>query len=418
MKRIIGGVFLLGLWSAQIANSQVASSLTSPTSGHIYFNRPGASLSDEQSALEDCHTATRALFQPPLIASATPGLFEVDQQQYMTRHATFANYENCMVVRGWRVVNLGAAGAQFDNLDQAAVADRLSPLVGADVMPADIRRTFHNEISLPTTRWIGDPPGGAIDIPLAFRALPPTSSAAMPPDPRLPSGPISSWTSEQLAQRAADRRLAQQERDAQANINSRAEPLLLGHREVRRVGARDVASLPADSTLIIVHVTDHAWGAGLKLVRVGPSDRQPDVLSPSIPMPLLWGGQLREDTFVFSVTPGHWRLTAFVGNFGGHAGYITSFCLGAPGFDVAAGDVIFAGTFAFSSDSPRLDRSMDAGRAALADAPALATKMRAAAYSNGETFECGAAAYVYAYEIDGAPFVDGYAWGSRAAAVH
>lgn len=51
----------------------------------------------------------------------------------------------------------------------------------------------------------------------------------------------------------------------------------------------------------------------------------------------------------------------------------------------------------------------------IACTPALAERVRAANYTNGDTFQCGApGSYLYAYEIEGAPFREGYNLGSRA----
>jgi hypothetical protein len=168
--------------------------------------------------------------------------------------------------------------------------------------------------------------------------------------------------------------------------------------------------LPNDSTLIVVRVFGRQ-SAGVMLVRADAGEGSgPDSMTPTVPVSTPRRPQPQDVTYVFAAAPGHWRLT-------GPQGALTSFCLGAPGFDVAAGDIVFAGSFALDHGSPPLDMSLEPARAALSAAPALAERVRAANYVNGDTFECGGgAAYLYAYEIDGAPFREGYTMGSRATA--
>ena len=416
MRKLVISAIILSLSLAPAANAQTTRALSSPVSGYTYFNRPGATLADEQAALEDCHSMIRGLIQPMVPAGGTPGVFQFVEQHERTKHTVFGNYEDCMVVRGWRVVRLSdTVGAELEALSQSALAERLAPLVGADPPSADIARTFHNDIAQAVAIRAADPFSlyRHINIPLAFRALPSTSPAAIPPQHPRPPGSMSSWTPEQMNQHAAELRVAQQEDRAQNEIISRTVPLLTGTRAARRTNSRSVSTPSPGSAVIVVRLTDNARGGGISLVRIGANDRQPDVISAAIPPPLLIGGRLRNDTFAYEIPPGHWRLTAFTTN-APMLGAVTSLCLGAPAFDIAAGDVLFAGTFAFGSGGPPLDLSLELGRTALAATPDLEARLQPVSYTNGETFECGAAAYFYAYEVDGAPFTDGYAWGSRA----
>jgi hypothetical protein len=60
--------------------------------------------------------------------------------------------------------------------------------------------------------------------------------------------------------------------------------------------------------------------------------------------------------------------------------------------------------------------NLDAMKATLSEnAPTLAARLRAAEYTNGSTRAC-AGTYIYALEAPNAPFVEGYALGSRVGA--
>ena len=79
---------------------------------------------------------------------------------------------------------------------------------------------------------------------------------------------------------------------------------------------------------------------------------------------------------------------------------------------VARGDVVYAGAFYTSEHDRGPDLSMERAQAALANAPALAQRLRPAEYRNGEVFQC-MGSYFYAYEVPGAPFRESYTHGSN-----
>ena len=91
---------------------------------------------------------------------------------------------------------------------------------------------------------------------------------------------------------------------------------------------------------------------------------------------------------------------------------VTNFCLGAPSFDVQAGDVIYAGTIDLDSETIVPDLTLAPAKAFLAGTPA-ADIVKPASYVNGSREQCGAG--MYAYEVPNAPFLPGYSLGSLAA---
>jgi hypothetical protein len=112
--------------------------------------------------------------------------------------------------------------------------------------------------------------------------------------------------------------------------------------------------------------------------------------------------------------PGHWRLEklALQG-----VGFEVNFCLGAPAFDVKAGEVIYAGTFDLNGSGVTPDLALDPARAWLGAASPFAAQVKPAAYVNGSRARCGGSS-IYDLEFKGAPYADGYGWGgaSRQAA--
>ncbi|HYD89690.1 MAG TPA: hypothetical protein VEA80_19570 [Vitreimonas sp.] len=411
------------------ATAPGTNSLFAPVSGVTYFNRAGATLADQRADLEACHAAVIAMEQPyqssgagaayGLVGVLTEVAIASNAQQVAQRRALHPHYENCMVMRGWRIVRLNEArGAELDALDQPALAERLASLVGAEAPEGEIARAFRNEIADGSTALFGMPPNVEARS-LSLQALPPESSAFISPPPsaaertarrrRPGSGPQT--REEYEARRAAieaeqfgDRGDAQTRRETR----DRALAQLVGPGDAARpTRARDIADLPDNSTLLVVRVAGLGYGSGVMLMRPGAEADTVDFVSAIVPTAFISGP--KEATVVARVPPGRWRLSGFVGP----AGYITSLCMGAPTFDIAEGEVVFAGSFAFGSAAPRLDMNLDHARTALASAPNLAARVRAAGYQNGDTFECGAAANFYGYEIADAPYQDAYRFGSR-----
>ncbi|ANP46203.1 hypothetical protein [Candidatus Viadribacter manganicus] len=435
-SKLYAGALAVALGLATPAHAQFvsvgtpgATSIVLPVSGITYFNRAGATLADQQADLEACHSSVIAMQQPyqssgagaayGLVGALTEAAIASGQQQIAQRRALHPHYENCMVMRGWRVVRLSETrGAELDTLDQASLATQLAPLVGAETPEGEVARVFGNEIAQASSALYGYPTNTQARS-LSIQALPPESSAYISPPAtteernarrrRPGSGP---QTREEYdarrnaieAEHSGDRRDAA-ERQA---IQERATAELVGPGDVANaVRPRDVARLPENSTLLIVRVHGLLYGSGVILMRPGAEEDTVDFVSAIVPTAFISGP--KEQTVIARVPPGRWRLSGFVGA----AGYVTSLCMGSPTFDIAEGDVVFAGSFGFGTATPRIDLSLDPARTALATAPNLAARVHAAEYRNGDTFVCGAAANFYGYEIADAPYLDSYRFGSR-----
>lgn len=422
MRKLLGGAALaLCVVCVPLALAQTGdTSLIHAIGGYTYFNRAGATMADERADLEACQADVATMQQPFIVANPAVttqyGLvgalvqaqMDSDIQHYATLRAAGANYENCMVIRGWRVIKLeDATGRQLAALDPPTLTERLASLVGADAPRETVARTFHNEAALPGGSMFA---GGTQTQPpsLSIEALPQESVAAIHPAAHIASKPISMMTQQELRARNDARRQHDSEVAAMNQRQARAQLDMLGHTSVRHTREEELASLPPNTTLLIVHFTGN--GGGVMLSRAdAPAGEVDGVRAQGT----THGGRgtPSDNTYIWAVSPGHWRLTGLQA---GEPAYAMSFCLGAPSFEVGAGEVVYVGSVSFTGQQPRLDLSLDPARQALASAPALAEKVRAASYTNGDTFQCGYAAYLYAYEVDGAPFAPSYHGGSRA----
>jgi hypothetical protein len=88
-----------------------------------------------------------------------------------------------------------------------------------------------------------------------------------------------------------------------------------------------------------------------------------------------------------------------------------SLCLGGPAFDIAAGDVVYAGSFAPNRLAP--DMAMEPAKAAFPGLSTAVAKLKPAEWINGAQGQCEGT-YLYAMELPNRPFMDSYQLGSRA----
>jgi hypothetical protein len=131
------------------------------------------------------------------------------------------------------------------------------------------------------------------------------------------------------------------------------------------------------------------------------TDHRPDSFAAG-QIPSIWhhGGSYM---FAFAVPAGRWRVNYIA------SWIVLNFCLGSPSFDVAAGDVVYAGAFDFSGQYLGPDLDLAPAKAWLAGLPQALT-VRPAVYLNGSLGVCGNNE-IYALEVKGAPFEPGYVWG-------
>jgi hypothetical protein len=374
------------------ATPAFAADLTKTSDGYTYFNKPGAAVAAHDADVRECRVQGARLYQPdtsaPVYAPGLAGAIGVAIGKAIVAAANNAkgravNLENCMVVKGWRVVALSQEdGEAADKLDAAGKAARFGPLIGAAEPQGTIVRVFENDALATTNNSMFVPARNTRKAVLSVDAMgdPPEKDEKAPkpaPPPKMP-------------------------KSAKPPLPLKAEAL---------------GEIPAGTALVVVNIRgSSALSAAFE--RVGPDDKtpawadgKPGAFTTSHPVKVstLTGGP--DGTVqVFAVPPGQWRLSSL------SAGLFTvSLCLGSPSFEVAAGEVVYAGAFDAAATNNRVGPDLDL-RPAKAVFPALSglgDKVRPASYVNGSRGAC-AGAYMYALETPEQPFAPTYAFGSRA----
>lgn len=396
------------LMSAAAAPALAASDLTRTSEGFTYFNKAGADLATHDAAVRECRVIAEKLHQPgPMMPSTTvfvpPGgsplaagvggaigmaIAMAIEQAVADHKGQPVNVENCMVVKGWRVVALEEAeGKAFPTLKKDAQASRLSQWIGAAEPHGKVVRSFANDAAAADQHQLFSPAthvGVAISADAVAKAQGKAKVAAAPSPAYLPQ-----QTSSQLPRRSKN-----------------AEP-------PKPLAEADLGGIPPDQGLIVVNVRGDAQVA-VSLQRVGHDPATPawvdghpaDILVLRPAKAFAKAGAAEGATYVYAVPPGRWRLENVEVN-----SVPVSFCLGGPAFDLAAGEAIYAGSFSPNNVVP--DMRMEPATAAFPSVSPVVEKLKPANWVNGVQAQCHGA-YIYALELPDRPFVDGYALGSKA----
>jgi hypothetical protein len=359
--------------------------LSRMTMGYNYFNRAGASVADHDKAVIDCSREAlkvRSFADQHQVGLGIVGVLLSQAMADAANRGAFASaLENCMVVRGWRVVSLPEAeGQALAKLKPDELAAKLSPWIGADAPHGEITRVWGNDAArASTTRYAIRPDHTSNgQLSLAAAGASPLANAPAPPAPPPPP---------------------------KAQLDPKWP--------TRALKPDQLASAPAEGGVVIIELKGLSQrnGIGLGFARMGPekdsfpsvTDHGPDVMN-------LFVGLIaakREGNLLAVAAPaGRWRIAAM------GMMPMLGFCLGGPSFELKPGEVVYAGAFDLSAEDLGPDMSLDAPKAWLGNVPAAST-IRPAAWTNGAEGLCG---YndIYALEIKGAPFAAGYHWGGAA----
>lgn len=353
---------------------------------YVYYHKAGAGMAAHDEALLDCAVRMKSLQDGRLARpfSRVPGTGVVGQITAsiyyggLAEAASASRIENCMIVRGWTVYRLPEEeGAAIARLDGEAFDLALERLIVSDQPSGVPVRRWANQILSPRRNPILAEPRSPSERHFGFRAL--ERVVAM----NSVQNPAPSWLS------------------SQELLDQNAESF-----DVIPVNL-DVRNLPLPEpgrAILLVRVKNGSmtYGPGMRFLQETPFAAGGSHFS--YVTPLVGTVFQRRDGkwFAASVPAGRWVVASL--------GLVT-FCMGGPTFEVQPGEVVYAGTFDISGESsgPELDL-----------APALAAvagpareRLEIAEYRNGGTYSCGGGLN-YALEIPGAPFVEGYAWGSRA----
>ena len=388
------------LWLAALLAATVAApawagaKLNETSAGYTYYNKPGADLVAHDLDVAACRKLAATTHQPlpqttVVVQGGIYGLIGVTIGEAIVsgivdHRGHLVNIENCMVVKGWRVVALDQAeGQALAEGDKKSRTEKIRAWVGAETPHGTIVRTFDNDaLDRGTEMFLAAKPDGK---PLSTDASVKIPAAQEP-------------TRAQL----------------EADLNDQdSRPVI---KALKPLKPEELGGVPNGTGLIVVNVSGLGDNA-LYFARVGPNPQTPATVDGKaggfmVAQPdkaFAKAGTSAGMTVVYAVPPGRWSLA------GMSAGeFSVSFCMGAPSFTVAAGDVVFAGSFDMASKTLTPDMSVDAVKGVFPGLSTLPDKVRAAEWANGATGACGGV-YIYALEFPSRPFADGYHMGSLAA---
>jgi len=354
--------------------------LTVSTGGTTFYNLPGATWADHVAAVRDCATeAGNAIYA----WGSSQDLPRIDP--IMASHPSFQGFiENCMVLKGWRVIQMNPWKARpYARSGRTTLEAVLTPLIGAETPEGEVKRVFSNEAARADTvfnRYLVTPtPPRTLSIRATdLTNLPRFWQPSASPDATPPSPPN----------------------------RVHREPLTL----------EEFARLPDDAAVIIVRVigAGRGSGGGFTLRRVAPPAQltgyRATPLEPTdTPFIGVTGGMLRlseaergDVVLAYPVVPGRYRIADRM---------MLDLCFGAPAIEIAAGEVVYLGSFEVAGQailSP--DMALEPAQAFLAPVPDLAGRLRTASWVNGTTDRCRGGS-AYALEFPGMPFEDGYVRG-------
>jgi hypothetical protein len=388
----MGKLWLAALLAAAAATPAYAGAKLNETSaGYTYYYKPGATLDAHDIDVAACRRLAATTYQPPphTTVVAQGGIYgaigvaigEAIVSGIQNHRGHLVNIENCMVVKGWRVVVLDQAeGQALAEGDKKTRTEKVRAWIGAETPHGAIVRTFDNDaLDRGTVMFLAANPAGK---PLSTDA---NVKIAPPPKPVA---------------------------DTEADLNAPEKPRI---KPLKPLKPEELGGVPDGTGLIVVNVSGIGDNS-LFFQRLGPNADTPAAVDGKaggfvVSQPVkafAKAGVSTGMTVVYAVPPGRWRLAAMsAGEFS------VDFCMGAPSFPVAAGDVVFAGSFDMASKTLTPDMSPDAAKGLFPGLSTLPDKLRAAEWTNGSTGVCGGV-YIYALEFPARPFADGYHMGSLA----
>ena len=286
-----------------------------------------------------CVISSQAFFQQTWSGGLSPLSFAVSSviAGSANDQGSSANIENCMVVKGWRVIRLpDAEGLAFSHLDHGVQSDKLKDWIGMDPPHGQVARIWNNDISntagfeLKRAGYFGNT----------------SLSLLMISDQKIPR---------------------------YVPPNNPRPHLTLGGLSEKQLGATS-----KDAAIVVIGLKDISYSHGYALF----FEREKDESQQSEPSDILFGGT-KNTYFVYSIKPGKWRMLGL-----GSGLTSLSLCLGSPEFELRAGQVIFMGTFDVYGPDIGPDMSLEPAKSFLGKWPDLQRRLSAAQWNNGSHAPC------------------------------
>ena len=392
-----------------------------PSEGYTYFNKPGASIDDHEADVRACLLDAKDVISWDEFIENNRARIAAMLIFARAKSARLSALENCMIVRGWRVVGLQPdEGKALSERPQDQLKLFLSGQVGAEQPQGQIIRIWGNEAHNATHKRSEVIPRSTDDGQLSLLYLgkitdllfPSTNSLLVDfgDTPTLQRLDHSASMAERLT--AAQRSGAVLARPLQTTAEIEV-PAAFEKKIGRNLAVADLANIPDGWGLIVMRIEGKSFRNGRRLgfgpfrgpklqsnkgVIVNEIDFDSGVRSNGAGQDRSW--------MIRAVPPGEYRLSQM-------DIVPLYFCLGSPAFKLERGQIIYAGTFDLSAAAMGPDLSMEPVRALFAGSP-FADRVQPASYVNGSTTNCLGGVAVYAIEFPGTPFLEGYEWGSKA----
>ena len=362
------------------------------TPGFSYFNRPYTNLALHDADMAAClaDVANLHSYHAKMGGGAAGmgilgGLVAGAQAASADRGALAASLENCMVVRGWRVVHLDDdEGKALAALPATELRARIAPWITSEQPHGEVVRVWHNDAALAAVNHFSLHAQHTGNGQLSLLALVPTNST--------PPG-------------------AAQHQEVDQAIPSKGaiDPTW----PKRSLSPDTLDLIPAKAAIIVVKIKGVSLrqGTGFVFGREGPDtniaassvDGAPDKVTANVAgIAASSDGNFR----VFAVPAGRWRIQSILNGL-----MELNFCLGSPAFDVGAGEVVYAGQLDLKQEKLEPNFDLASVRAWMGKSKASSI-VRAAIYTHGSRGRCESSA-IYALEFAEAPFAPGYALGSQ-----
>lgn len=429
MKHVILALLCvsLGGWGTAAQSQATAPSesgvvrIAQPSAGYTYFNKPGATIDDHEADVRSCLLDAKDVVSWDELIDNNRSLIAGALIFERAKSARISALENCMIIRGWRVVALQAEeGQALSETEQSKLKAFLSEQVGAEDPRGRIARIWANEALNAAHKRSELVPVSTNNGQLSLLYLGkitdllyPTTNAIL-----LEYGSTSSLQKLNHTASMAERLEAAQRDGAVLArplfTTSEIEvPASFEKKIGRNLAVADLPNIPDGWGLIVMRIEGKSFKNGLGL-GFGPY-RGPKLRSKKgiIVNEIDFGsgflnkGAGKDGSWLIrAVPPGEYRLSQM-------DVIPLYFCLGSPAFKLEKGEIIYAGTFDLSATVMGPDLTMEPVRAVLAGSP-YAERIKPASYVNGTTSNCLGSASIYAIEFQDFPFVEGYEWGSKA----